>query len=85
VAALVYFDPDRSYLWLVGVVVFVVGVEAATRGRVLPFLATVAVSLLLIAVSWLVVTKFRPGTAIALVVAALGLLLSNFAGYLRRR
>jgi len=85
VAALVYFDPDRSYLWLVGVVVVVVGVEAATRGRVLPYLATVAVSLLLIAVSWLVVTNFRLGTAIVLVVAALGLLLSNFAGYLRRR
>jgi hypothetical protein len=75
VAALVYFDPDRSYLWLVGVVVVVVGVEAATRGRVLPYLATVAVSLLLIAVSWLVVTNFRLGTAIVLVVAALGLLL----------
>jgi hypothetical protein len=41
---------------LVGVVVVVVGVEAATRDWVLPFLATVAVSLLLIAVSWLVVT-----------------------------
>jgi len=45
----------------------------------------VAVSLLLIAVSWLVVTNFRLGTAIVLVVAALALLLSNFAGYLRRR
>jgi hypothetical protein len=52
---------------------------------VLPFLATLAVSLLLIAVSRLVVTNFRLGTAIVLVVAALALLLSNFAGYLRRR
>ena len=52
----------------------VVGVEAATRGRVLTFLATLAVSLLLIAVSWLVVTNLRLGTAIVLVVAALGLL-----------
>jgi hypothetical protein len=85
VAAPVYFDPDRSYLWLVGVVVVVVGVEAATRGRVLPFLPTLAVSLLLIAVSWLDVTNFRLGTAIVLVVAALALLLSNLAVYLRRR
>ena len=85
VAALIFLDPDSGYLWLVVIVVVAVGVEATIRGRVLLFLAAVAVNVLLIAVIWLGVTNFRLGTAVVLVVAALALLLSNFLGYLRRR
>ncbi|MGH8775439.1 MAG: hypothetical protein ACRDWI_09790 [Jiangellaceae bacterium] len=84
-AALIIVDVDSTYAWLVGVVVVVVGIEAAIQGRLIPFLAALVVILLLGTGTYLAVANLRLGIALAHVFAAVALLLSNFLGYLRRR
>jgi hydrogenase/urease accessory protein HupE len=74
--------------WLVGAIVIIAalaGIEATFRGRLLPFLASLVLILLILAGIYLAVTNLRLAIAVALIVAALALLLSNLMGYLRRR
>ena len=69
----------------VGIILIVAGIEALIRGRLLTFLAVVVIMLLIFIGIYLAVTNIRVAIAGALVFAALALLLSNLAGYLRRR
>ena len=55
------------------------------RGRVLPFLAGLAIILLIFTSIYFALTNIRAAIAGALVVAALALLISNLSGFLRRR
>jgi prepilin signal peptidase PulO-like enzyme (type II secretory pathway) len=70
---------------VVGIVVVVAGIEALIRGRLLPFLTGVLIIFLIFTGIYLAVTNVRIAVAGALVIAALALLFSNLAGYLRRR
>jgi hypothetical protein len=60
------------------------GSASATSWRV-PFLAVVVVIVLIAAGVYLALTNVRFAIAAALILAALDLLLSNLAGYLRHR
>jgi hypothetical protein len=70
---------------LVVIIVAVAAIEAAFRGRLLPFLASLVILLLILAGIYLAVTNLRLAIAVALIFGALALLLSNLIGYLRRR
>jgi hypothetical protein len=70
---------------LIVIVTAVAAIEATFRGRLLPFLASLVLILLIWAGVYLAVTNLRLAIAVALIVAALALLLSNLTGYLRRR
>jgi hypothetical protein len=70
---------------LIVIVTAVAAIEATFHGRLLPFLASLVLILLIWAGVYLAVTNLRLAIAVALIVAALALLLSNLTGYLRRR
>jgi hypothetical protein len=61
------------------------GIEATFRGRLLAFLASLLIIVLIFAGVYLAGVNFRLAIAVALILAALALLLSNLLGYLRRR
>ncbi len=70
---------------LIVIVTAVAAIEATFRGRLLPFLASLLMILLILAGVYLAVTNLRLAIAVALILAAFALLLSNLTGYLRRR
>jgi hypothetical protein len=85
VAALIVYGAALGISGVVGVLVIIAGIEALIRGRVLPFLASLAIILLIFTGIYLALTNIRAAIAGALVVAALALLISNLSGFLRRR
>jgi hypothetical protein len=85
VAALIVYGAALGISGVVGVLVIIAGIEALIRGRVLPFLASLAIILLIFTGIYLALTNIRAAIAGALVVAALALLVSNLSGFLRRR
>jgi NhaP-type Na+/H+ and K+/H+ antiporter len=86
VAALIIYQTTSALLFgLIVIVAGVAGIEATFRGRLLAFLASLLIIILIFAGVYLAVTNFRLAIAVALILAALALLLSNLLGYLRRR
>ena len=85
VAALILYGASLGVTGAIGIIIVVTGIEALIRGRLLPFLAGVVIILLILTGIYIAVTNIRVAIAGALVLAALALLLSNLAGYLRRR
>jgi hypothetical protein len=85
VATLIMYGASLGLAGIIGIIVVVAGIEALIRGRLLPFLAGVVIILLILTGIYIAVTNIRVAIAGALVIAALALLLSNLAGYLRRR
>ena len=86
VAALIIYQTTSALLFgLIVIVAAVAGIEATFRGRLLAFLASLLIIFLIFAGVYLAVTNFRLAIAVALILAALALLLSNLLGYLRRR
>jgi hypothetical protein len=85
VVALIVYGAALGISGVVGVLVIIAGIEALIRGRVLPFLASLAIILLIFTGIYLALTNIRAAIAGALVVAALALLVSNLSGFLRRR
>jgi hypothetical protein len=85
VAALIVYGAALGISGVVGVLVIIAGIEALIRGWVLPFLASLAIILLIFTGIYLALTNIRAAIAGALVVAALALLVSNLSGFLRRR
>ena len=85
VAALIMYGASLGVTGAIGIIIVVAGIEALIRGRLLPFLAGVVIIVLILTGIYIAVTNIRVAIAGALVLAALALLLSNLAGYLRRR
>jgi hypothetical protein len=81
----VYETTPALVLGLILIITVVAAIEAMFRGRLLPFLASLMMIILILAVIYLAVTNLRLAIAVALIVAAFALLLSNLTGYLRRR
>jgi hypothetical protein len=67
------------------IITAVAAIEAAFRGRLLPFLASLVILLLILAGIYLAVTNLRLAIAVTLIFGALALVVSNLMGYLRRR
>jgi hypothetical protein len=82
---ILYQTTSALLVGLMVIIAAVAGIEATFRGRLLPFLASLVVILLILAAIYLAVTNLRLAIAVALILAALALLLSNLMGYLRRR
>jgi len=82
---IIYQTTSTLLVGLIVIILAVAGIEATFRGRLLPFLASMVVILLIFAAVYLAVTNLRLAIAVALILAALALLLSNLMGYLRRR
>jgi hypothetical protein len=85
VAALIMYGASLGVTGAIGIIIVVAGIEALIRGRLLPFLAGVVIIVLILTGIYIAVTNIKVAIAGALVLAALALLLSNLAGYLRRR
>ena len=85
VAALIMYGASLGVTGAIGIIIVVAGIEALIRGRLLPFLAGVVIIVLILTGIYIAVTNIRVAIAGALVLAALALLVSNLAGYLRRR
>ena len=85
VAALIMYGASLGVTGAIVIIIVVAGIEALIRGRLLPFLAGVVIIVLILTGIYIAVTNIRVAIAGALVLAALALLLSNLAGYLRRR
>jgi hypothetical protein len=85
VAGLIMYGTALGLPGFVGIVLIIAGIEALIRGRLLPFLTGVVIIFLIFTGIYLAVTNVRIAVAGALVIAALALLFSNLAGYLRRR
>jgi hypothetical protein len=85
VAALIMYGASLGVTGAIGMIIVVAGIEALIRGRLLPFLAGVVIIVLILTGIYIAVTNIRVAIAGALVLAALALLVSNLAGYLRRR
>jgi hypothetical protein len=85
-AWLILYQTTSALLFgLIVIITAVAGIEETFRGRLLPFLASLVIILLILAGIYLAVTNLRLAVAVALILAALALLLSNLTGYLRRR
>jgi hypothetical protein len=85
-AWLILYQTTSALLFgLIVIITAVAGIEETFRGRLLPFLASLVIILLILAGIYLAVTNLRLAIAVALILAALALLLSNLMGYLRRR
>jgi hypothetical protein len=82
---ILYQSSSALLVGLLVIIAAVAGIEATFRGRLLPFLASLVVLLLILAGIYLALTNLRLAIAVALIFAALALLLSNLMGYLRRR
>jgi hypothetical protein len=65
--------------------VIIAGIEALIRGRILVFLASLVIIIVIVAGIYLALTNIKVAIAGALVFAAVALLISNFSGFLRRR
>jgi hypothetical protein len=85
VAGLIMYGTALGLPGFIGIVLIIAGIEALIRGRLLPFLTGVVIIFLIFTGIYLAVTNVRIAVAGALVIAALALLFSNLAGYLRRR
>ena len=85
VAALIIYGTALGITGFIGIILIILGIEALIRGRLLTFLAGVVIIFLIFVGIYVAVTNLRVAIAGALVAAALALLLSNLAGYLRRR
>jgi hypothetical protein len=85
VAALVMYGTALGVTGLIGILIIIAGIEALLRGRLLAFLASLVIIMLIFVGIYLAVTNIRVAIAGALVLAAFALLLSNLANYLRRR
>jgi hypothetical protein len=85
VAALVMYGTAFGVSGLIGILLVIAGIEALLRGKVLAFLGGLVILILIFVGIYLAVTNIRVAIAGALVLAALALLLSNLANYLRRR
>jgi hypothetical protein len=85
VAGLIMYGTALGLPGFIGIVLIIAGIEALIRGRLLPFLTGVLIIFLIFTGIYLAVTNVRIAVAGALVIAALALLFSNLAGYLRRR
>jgi hypothetical protein len=82
---ILYQTPSALLAGAIVIIVAIAGIEATFRGRLLPFLASLILILLILAATYLAVINLRLAIAVALILAALALLLSNLMGYLRRR
>jgi uncharacterized BrkB/YihY/UPF0761 family membrane protein len=85
VAGVIMYGTALGVSGFIGIILIIAGIEALIRGRLLPFLAGVVIIFLIFIGIYLAVTNIKVAIASALVVAAFALLLSNLAGYLRRR
>jgi hypothetical protein len=70
---------------LIGILVIIAGIEALIRGRILVFLSSLVIIIVIVSGIYLALTNIKVAIAGALVFAAVALLISNFSGFLRRR
>jgi hypothetical protein len=82
---ILYQTTSGLLVGLIVIIAAVAAIEAAFRGRLLPFLASLVILLLIWAGIYLAVTNLRLAIAVTLILGALALVLSNLMGYLRRR
>jgi hypothetical protein len=82
---ILYQTTSGLLVGLVVIITAVAAIEAAFRGRLLPFLASLVILLLILAGIYLAVTNLRLAIAVTLIFGALALVVSNLMGYLRRR
>ena len=82
---ILYRTTSAMLVGLIVIIAAVAAIEATFRGRLLPFLASLVILLLILAGIYLAVTNLRLAIAVTLIFGALALLLSNLMGYLRRR
>ncbi|HJV12348.1 MAG TPA: hypothetical protein VJ625_00495 [Propionibacteriaceae bacterium] len=82
---ILYQTTSGLLVGLVVIIAAVAAIEAAFRGRLLPFLASLVILLLILAGIYLAVTNLRLAIAVTLIFGALALVVSNLMGYLRRR
>jgi hypothetical protein len=82
---ILYQTTSGLLVGLVVIITAVAAIEAAFRGRLLPFLASLVILLLILAGIYVAVTNLRLAIAVTLIFGALALVVSNLMGYLRRR